>query len=175
MNYFRRKPVTILILILIVQTIDVAGRNKTSKKEVLFKIERSRDADEIYYEVRVTEDGHLDQKNPIDIYWIRHTKNGAVEPLTRIQRKLSYGLNFLDITNDQAHFRFAAFSKVMTLQKTADGRYHVFTRVNGQNAEVERIFIQFDGGSFLLPKISRVELHVFSAETNKHYAELIHP
>ena len=175
MNYFSRKHAIVLILIFIVQAFDAAGGNEPNKKEALFKIERSRDADEIYYEARVTEDGHLDQKNPIDIYWVRHTKNGAVEQLTKIQQKLSYGLNFLDITDDQAHFRFAAFSKVMTLQQTADGRYHVFTRVNGQNAEVERIFIQFDGSSFLLLKISRVELHVFSAETNEHYAELIRP
>jgi hypothetical protein len=175
MNYFPRKHAIVLVLIFIVQAFEAAGGNETSKKEALFKIERSRDADEIYYEVRVTDEGQLDQKNPIDIFWIRHTKDGAVEPLTRIQRKLSYGLSFLNITDDQALFRFAAFSKVMTLQKTADGRYHVFTLVNGATVEVERIFIQFDGGTFLLPKISRVELHVISPETNKHYAELIHP
>ena len=37
----------------------------------LFKIERSRDADEISYDINLGPNGDLNKNNPIHIYWIK--------------------------------------------------------------------------------------------------------
>ena len=58
---------------------------------LLFKIERSRDADEVYYEVNTLADGTLDTDNSIRIYRVKHTENGQTELLTKIQKSLAYG------------------------------------------------------------------------------------
>lgn len=65
-------------------------------KNYLFKIERSRDADVVFYEANLMEDGSLNQENPIIIYWKKFTTNGKTEPLTKVQNSLSYGLKFLE-------------------------------------------------------------------------------
>jgi hypothetical protein len=41
--------------------------------------------------------------------------------------------------------------------------------------QVERIFIQIDGGTFWLPKISSVELHAKDAKTGNTILETINP
>ena len=68
------------------------------ENNILFKIGRNRDANEIHYEVKTTAYGTLDLEEPIKIYWIKYNKHGTVEPLTIIQQNFSYGLKFLERT-----------------------------------------------------------------------------
>jgi len=57
----------------------------------LFKIERSKNANIVQYDVQVTPDGKLYQQEPIIAYWIRLTEDGRKRELTFFQRKWSYG------------------------------------------------------------------------------------
>lgn len=151
---------------------DLGNSNSNS----LFKIGRSKDANEIYYEVRTNRDGSLNLEEPIKIYWIKYTNNNAVEPLTLIQQKFAYGLKFLEVTPEKAEFQFVSYSKrILSLRKNNAGKYGVFTEVEGKQAELERVFIQIDGGTFWFPKITRVEVHAKKAETNEFIVEVIRP
>ena len=73
-------------------------------KPTIFNIERSRDPNQIVYKVNVLENGNLDKENPIEAYWVKYTQNGTVEPITWIQKELSYGLKFKEVKDDQAIF-----------------------------------------------------------------------
>lgn len=149
----------ISVLLVFSDCILASGAKKNDDK-TLFKIGRSKDANEIYYSVKTTSDGSLDLSNPIHIYWIKFTKDGVVEPLTRIQNAFAYGLKFLKLTPEKADFQFVSYAnRTFSLRKTKAGNFSVFTTNNGTEVEVERIFIQIDGGTFWLPKIPKVELH----------------
>ncbi len=162
----------LLVLPINIQAIETEKAENTA----LFKIGRSKDANEIYYTIKTTADGNLDLLYPVNIYWIKNTKGGAIEPLTRIQNTFAYGLKFLKLTTEKADFQFVSYSKrTFSLRKTKTGNFKVFTKANGTEVEVESIFIQIDGGTFWLPKIPKVELHARIPEGGEPVVEIIKP
>ncbi len=67
---------------------------------------------------------------------------------------------------------------VFNVTLVADGRLdpvRVYTLLNNRQVIVERIFVQFDGGSFLSPIISEVILYGRDAESGVLLAENIRP
>ncbi|MDT8410884.1 MAG: DUF4833 domain-containing protein [Vicingaceae bacterium] len=142
----------------------------------LFKIERSKDANQIFYDVHFIEKNKLDLKNPISIYWIRNTEGGKIKPLTWIQQNYAYGLEFTKTSEKMAQFHFVSYDKrSFTLKQVGKECFKVFTQLNDKEVIVNRIFIQIDGGTFWFPKISKVELHTQDPTTKKEIVEIINP
>ncbi len=175
-NYNIIKLATLFGLILSINIFSFAFEPEIGENNILFKISRSRDANEIHYEVKTTAQGALDLEEPITIYWIKYNKQGTVEPLTIIQQKFAYGLKFLDVTPEKADFQFVSYSKrTLSLRKTEEGDFAVFVSIDDKEVKLERVFIQIDGGTFWFPKISRVEVHAKKAEANELVVEVIRP
>lgn len=170
------KTSTILAFLLVFGIVAYADGLENTNNDPLFKIGRSKDANEIFYAVKTTPDGSLFVKEPIKIYWIKYTKNNLIEPLTIVQQKFAYGLKFLEITPEKAEFQFVSYSKrTLTLRKNSVGKYGVFTEIDGKEVELERVFIQIDGGTFWFPKITRVEVHAKKADVGELVVEVIRP
>ena len=142
----------------------------------LFKIERSKDDNAIFYELRTSSNNSLDKENPINIYWIRNTEGGKTKPLTWIQQHYAYGLEFTSSSQQKAKFHFVSYDKKdFILKKNVEGDFKVFTIKDKKEVIVNRIFIQIDGGTFWFPTISRVELHTTDPITNIDEVEIINP
>ncbi|MFP4366590.1 MAG: DUF4833 domain-containing protein [Bacteroidales bacterium] len=142
----------------------------------LFQISRSRDADIICYDVSLEADGTLNVDSPVNIYWVRKMKGSVHEPLTWIQNRYSYGINILETSVDHAKFRFVSFdSKDFRLKRSDEGRFKVYTSMDNNTVIVERIFVQFDGGTFLSPGISEVILYGWDVESGVLLTEDIRP
>lgn len=142
----------------------------------LFKIERSKDANEIIYDINITSSGKLNTENPVNVYWIRHTNNNKIEPLTWIQKKFAYGLNFLSIKETEVKFRFVSYSKRdFIIKKNIKGNYQVFTNSQNKEVAVNRIYIHINGGTFWIPNITKVELHATEVLSGKKIIEIINP
>ncbi|OFY61090.1 MAG: hypothetical protein A2X04_00535 [Bacteroidetes bacterium GWF2_41_9] len=144
----------------------------------LFKIGRSRDANEIIYSINFDQPGHPDKSDPIEIHWIKRTNNNKVEPLTWIQKKYAYGIKFLNELKkeDEIYFQFVSYDKrTFILKKNVENCYKVFTISGEKEVEVSRIFIEINGGSFWLPTVSRVELHGKEPGTGNLAMETINP
>jgi len=166
----------VLVILLVFSHITGALGSENSNNNSLFKIGRSKDANQIYYEVKTTPGGTLDEKEPIKIFWIKYTDKNSVEPLTLVQQKFAYGLKFSEITPDKAEFQFVSYSKrTLTLRKNNTGNFAVFTEMEGRQVELERVFIQIDGGTFWFPKITRVEIHGKESIDNELVVEVIRP
>jgi hypothetical protein len=154
----------------------VSANSEKTNDNSLFKIGRSKDANEIYYEVTSNPDGTLNLEEPIKIYWVKYTKNGEIEPLTKVQQLFAYGLKFLEVSPEKADFQFVSYSKrTLSLRKNNTGKYGVFIEVDGKEVELERVFIQIDGGTFWFPKITWVEVYAKEAEANELVVEVIKP
>ncbi|MBW6489942.1 MAG: DUF4833 domain-containing protein [Lentimicrobium sp.] len=163
-------------LLLLIIGLLFAGFTMPSSDVILFKIARSKDANEIFYMVNTLKNNKLDSNNPIAVQWIKRSSVIKTEPLTRIQQKFAYGLKFLSVDEQKAVFQFVSYNKRdFHLKKNNKGKYAVFTKLEKEEVEVDRIFIQIDGGSFWVPKISRVELHAISKADNKPLIEVIIP
>jgi hypothetical protein len=154
----------------------VNSNSNKSNDAVLFKIERNKDADVIYYEVNLDEKGNLNPGNPVRIYWIRHTEGGEIKPLTLVQKKFSYGLNFDSISKKEAVFKFVGFkNREFRIFCKGGDDYCAYTFSNNRKVIVKKIFVQIDGGSFLFPEISRLELHGEDHESGEKILEIITP
>ena len=144
----------------------------------LFIINRSRDANEIWYSINSDQNGQINDEKPIQAFWVKKEKNDRIEPLTWIQKKYAYGVKVLgaDLKNvDKWKFQFVSYSKRSFILKKKDGQYKVFTTSNGKEIEVTRIFVQIDGGSFWVPTISYVKLIGVCPQTHKVVTEIITP
>ena len=65
-----------------------AAQIKTSP---LFIIERSKNANVLHYDARLTADGKLDPKGPVIAYWVMLAEDGRREKLKWIEKKKAYG------------------------------------------------------------------------------------
>lgn len=131
-----------------------------SIKYGLFKIQRSKDRNEIRYDINQDVSGNLISSNPIDIYWIRNSEGGKKEALNTIQRKYAYGLKFISVKNHEASFQFVSYDKrTFTLKKDKSNQFKVYVTSMNKQVELCRIYIHVNGGSFWFPKITKVELH----------------
>ena len=142
----------------------------------LFKIERSKDNNQILYDVNLDKSGHINRKNPINIYWIRNTEGGKIKPLTWIQQKFAYGLHFINVNKEYANFKFVSYNKMMfTLKRIKNNQFEVYTKHNNKLLKINRIFIQINGGSFWVPNITAVEIYARNMKTGKNVIETITP
>lgn len=143
--------------------------------ETLFKIERNKDKNVVYYDLRTKAKGKLD-KDPINIYWIRDTEGGIKKPLTWIQKHYAYGIRYKYASENIAKFYFVSYKKmIFTVKKNRKGKFSVFTTIDDQEMIVSRIFIQIDGGTFWLPLVSHVELYAFDPKTKTKKVLIIKP
>lgn len=152
------------------------GTGEKNNHLLLFKIERSRDADKIYYQVNLTPEGTLQPDEPVSIYWKRHTLDGRTEPLTRLQQNRSYGLKYTKLTPRQASFCFAAFrKKTFTLKQLSDGSYSVVTTTPNGEKELTKLYVRFAESSFLAPSVEYVEFHLKDTHTGLIVTEIFKP
>ena len=63
------------------------------KTSPLFIIERSKNANVVHYDARLTADGKLDPKDPVIAYWVLSAEDGRREELSWIEKKKAYGFD----------------------------------------------------------------------------------
>jgi len=140
---------------------------------VLFQIERSRDSNKIYYEANLDEKGKLCRDEPIRIYWIKHAEQGQKAPLTWIQSQLAYGLEFLAVDDDVAEFRFVSHKKRRLVLRCGGSGFAVYLPDKGM--QLEKVFVQINGESFLFPTIPYVKVYGRDQATQEQIEETIRP
>ena len=154
--------VKFLTVVLVFSSFTAGGVSEAEHENYLFKINRSRDADEIRYTVNLNKSGIPDKMLPIKAYWVRKTKNLETEPLTWIQNKYAYGIRIVQpfsTQHENLKFQFVSFAEqTFELRKTVNGKFKVFTVIENKEIEVARIFVQIDGGSFWVPSVPYVKL-----------------
>ncbi len=147
-----------------------------SEKTLLFRIERSRDADEIWYTVNLHPDGKVDSAMIVKVFWVKKSEDSRIEPLTGIQKRFSYGIKSVEPapSGDAWSFQLAAYkNRRFLLKKSMDGRYSVFTRSEGREVEVRKLYVKFDGGTFLAPSVAYVQLTGTDRRTGAEIQEII--
>ncbi|MES2276898.1 MAG: DUF4833 domain-containing protein [Bacteroidota bacterium] len=142
----------------------------------LFYIQRDPNTNTLIYELNTDKSGDLDTDNPLHVYWIRYADKGQREELSYIQRKFAYGVTTKPTKNNEFDVRFVAYKKMpLNLQKSDDGKYHIFATIAKKQAILNRIFVKVEGGSFWIPNIVYVELKGTDPATGKEIMERFKP
>lgn len=131
----------------------------------LFKIERSKNANEIHYAAQVAKDGALDAKDPVAAFWVMKAEDGRREGLTFMERKMAYGF---DITARGAEWdlKLAAAPDRAIRLASVGGKWRAQTTLSGKPAYLQRIFIQTKEGG-VLPTVVSVDLYGEDVATGK--------
>lgn len=127
----------------------------------LFYVQRSSNTNAIVYDANVTRDGNLNETEPVKIYWLRYAEDSTTEDLNYIQRKYAYGINAKAMADQKNKYilQFVSYAKKhLYLMAKPNGKYAAYMNINGKLAELKRVWIQLNGGTFWFPTIEYVEL-----------------
>lgn len=145
-----------------------------STEQILFTIYRSKDLDVVQYELNRGNGHSINLKNPVNVYWVRKTQNNKREPLTYLQETFSYGIIYTKKNERNVKFYLAALpERILEVKSNSANTFKAYTIINHIESELESIYIQFDGGSFLKPKIGYVKLMGKNVKNKKPVVEII--
>jgi hypothetical protein len=122
--------------------------------ETLFFIQRSKNAAEVHYDARVTNDGALDPSNPVVGYWLN--KDGSRDGITFFQR-IAYGYDVAPTGKGTYALTLKAFKERPMWIVKAGGRWRVQTTIAGKQAFMNRLYVATDE-SGVLPKVLYVDI-----------------
>jgi hypothetical protein len=145
-------------------------------KDLLFYVQRDPDANTVIYQLNRNAEGQLDEAEPISIFWIRYAQGGVRKELNYIQRKFAYGLNTKKLAKDHYEVTFVSYDKLkLYLRKNSQGAFQVYTRINQEQAPLDRVFVRIEGGTFWVPNVLYVELKGREAASGKAVMERFKP
>ncbi|MEX6687290.1 DUF4833 domain-containing protein [Danxiaibacter flavus] len=146
-------------------------------ENLLFFLQRTKDANTVIYELNFKSKGVLDTENPVKTSWIRYTENGRRKELNAIEEKFAYGVVSRYSGDDQYEIRLAAYKKMPLLLKRSatDNKYHIFLACGDKESLLTRVFVQVNGGSFWNPKVEYIDITTTDISTGREFVRRINP
>jgi hypothetical protein len=139
----------------------------------LFVIARSKNANIVQYDARLTADGVLDPKEPVKGYWILLAEDGRHEELNLLGRR-AYGFDIKrDASGKSWAMTLAAYPKreITVRQVGAMARAEIL--IDGKPSILEKLYVNSTEG-WSLPKVNYIELFGKDLKTGeKRYEKLL--
>ncbi|MBK8207605.1 MAG: DUF4833 domain-containing protein [Planctomycetes bacterium] len=135
------------------------GSEPEDSGPTLFIIQRSKNANEVHYEVQVGADGTLADE-PVVAYWVLKAEGGGREDLGYFERKMAYGFEVLspDGNGDREMKLVAWEDRTIRLTKPKDSdKWRAVTKIDGEEAYLTRLYIETDE-SGLAPSVLYIDL-----------------
>ncbi|MBL7940531.1 MAG: DUF4833 domain-containing protein [Flavobacteriales bacterium] len=144
-------------------------------KELLFYLQRNKNANAIVYEARLDQHGQLMAKDPVVVHWIRYTDGGKREGISIFEDKWAYGVRHTRTEKGVARMRFVASNKYpFRVEVAKDGQAEARMMINGRYARLRHVEVQAKESSFL-PKVLHVDLYGTVVGTGEEIHERIFP
>jgi len=141
----------------------------------LFIIERSKNANVVHYDARLTADGQWDVAQPVSAYWILLAGDKSRQDLSWIEKKMAYGFA---LKPDPAAGGYtmkmvASPDRPITLRlEQAAVRAEIV--IDGHVSVLEKMYINSTEG-LTGPKVKYIELHGKDLQTAEQRFEKITP
>ena len=136
----------------------------------LFCFERSTNRNYICYDVQ-QQNGQLDTKDPIHVYWIRVEEGGGQKELSFMQRKFAFGYKVVQRGNNEVTIHLTAYNKLLIRIARRNGQWVALATINGEEAQLKRLFAQMRSPNSL--HVEHVDLFGRSLATGKDITERI--
>jgi len=145
------------------------------RREPLFKIERSKNANIIQYDAQIGPNGRIDADEPVIGYWVRLAEQGQFQELSWIQKQFAFGFDAAyDPESDTVSVELAV-DIGRTISVIRDGaRYRAVTTIAGSEAYLEKIFIKAHKSGFIIT-VEHIDLFGKEAETGAEKYERFIP
>jgi hypothetical protein len=141
----------------------------------LFIIERSKNANVVHYDARLTADGNLDAGEPVIAYYVMLAEDGRRKELNWIEQTMAYGF---DIKPDPSVSGYrmtmvAAPERPITVRK-AGSAVRAELVIDGRPAVLEKMYINASDGP-PWPELRYIELYGKDLQTGEKRFEKILP
>ncbi|WP_285545487.1 DUF4833 domain-containing protein [Dyadobacter frigoris] len=141
---------------------------------LLFYIQRDPDSNTVCYTLNVNENGQFNEKEPVNIFWVRYAEGGNRKELNYLQRKFGYGLKIKANGINQFEIRPVAYPKrALILKRNKENKFQVHTSINRRDCILKNVFIRIDGGSAVSPNVKYIELHGTDSVTGETVMEKV--
>ncbi len=140
----------------------------------LFIIERSKNANVVHYDARLTADGKLDPKEPVIAYWVLLAEDGRREELSWLEKKKAYGFGIKPdpSVNGYKMTLVAAPQRQITVKKEGDA-FRAEGVIDGRPAVLEKMYIKASDG-LMGPKVQYIGLYGKDLQTGgKRYEKIV--
>jgi hypothetical protein len=129
-----------------------------ASKDLLFYIQRNKNANTIVYEAMRDGTGALAEEDPVRAQWIRYTEGGKREDLGLFESSVAYGIKHRNTVDGAARMVFNASNKYpFSVVVRPDGQAEARMMINGKAARLRVIRVQADESSWL-PKVAWVDI-----------------
>jgi hypothetical protein len=143
----------VLPLLISIIAVDVMA----DQTKPLFIIRRTKNINEVHYDVNIGSDGKISPKKPISAYWIMAAKDGHREKLGVFEKK-AYGFKCdYDKAMHGCRLVIRSFKK-RSIEVSEDGQdIKAKMVIAGKPAYLEKMFITESEGA-IIPKVRSIEL-----------------
>jgi hypothetical protein len=114
----------------------------------LFYIQHSNNHNTYVYDANIKK-GIIDSSQPINAYRIVYTKNGIKKPLSKIQKKLAYGMILLESKPNLFKLRLASTKKIYfyLIYDESEGA-RIYVTINNHKMYLNKMFVKLKNGIF---------------------------
>ena len=169
------KSIPITVACLAIALLPAPGYADDPAQQSLFKIERSKNANIVQYDVRVEADGKLAKKKPVIAYWIRPGKEERIRSLNWIQRTFAYGFKAkLNDSRDSVTLDLVADIGRLIQVNLVDGKYLASMSIDGIESTIDKLYIH-STGSGASTSVEYIDLRGTGIDSGEAHYERITP
>jgi hypothetical protein len=162
----------LLAALLVVGGTLVALQVRGASAEPLLVIARSKNANVVRYDLRLTKSGAYDVRRPLDAYWLMRAEDGRREELKGLEHK-AYGYELVPgATATTFVFRLVAMKDRPLTVRRRGSRFGAELPVAGDPARLDRVFVATKEG--IVPRVLYIELSGRRISDGKPVRERIH-
>jgi hypothetical protein len=141
----------------------------------LFVIERSKNANTVHYDARLTADGKLDPAEPVTAYYIMLAEDGRRKELNVLEKAMAYGFKIEpDPSASGYKMTMVAFPQQPITVKKAGSAVRAEVVIDGQPAVLEKMYIDASDGP-PWPQVNHIDLYGNDLRTGEKRFERIIP
>jgi hypothetical protein len=158
--------------VLVLLAAPAAAQIKTSP---LFIVERSKNANVVHYNARLTADGDIDPKEPVIAYWVLLAEDCRRKKLSWTEKKMAYGFAIKpDHSGNSYKMTLVAAPEHQIIVKKEKDAVRAEVVIDGRPAVLEKMYINASDG-LLGPKVRYIEVYGKDLQTGEERREKLAP
>ncbi len=135
---------------------------------------RSLNANRVVYEAVLDEASAFDRHHPLRVAWELPERGGRREALNLFERGV-YGYTVDTTPAGEVSVRLKSRRSFTIRLRMVNGCPCAVGEIDGREARLDRVFVQLEGGGFLTPRVSYLELSGFDLQTSEPVRERLTP
>jgi hypothetical protein len=140
----------------------------------MFIVERTTNSNVVHYDARLSDDGEIDSKDPIAVYWTIGSAEGKRQDLSFLERRMAWGLKIRKKADGRYSFSVVSLKQIEINVYRQGGLVRAQIPISGSPAYLRKIFVNIDGPLFS-PNVNYIDLFGTDITTGVDRHERITP